>query len=206
MEIKDIYILPYLSEINFSQSQIVDLFNAKTSLIKIENNLLKWENTFLKWLFDKLVVFAILPFFAILHTIISMLIKKDSSGSIFFKQKRLGKDGKVFECYKYRTMYENGDEILKEYLKNNPEEIEYYKIYHKYQNDPRVTKIGEFLRKSSLDELPQIINVLRGEMSLVGPRPYMLEEREKLGSDVDFHFEGLNPGNSGGTCGPGWSG
>ena len=80
-------------------------------------------------------------------------------------------------------MYENGDELLAEYLKNHPEEVEYYALYHKYQNDPRITPFGKFLRKTSLDELPQVFNIMFGQMSLVGPRPYMVEERPKLGEE-----------------------
>ena len=92
-------------------------------------------------------------------------------------------------------MYENGDEILKEYLKTHPEEIEYYEKYHKYINDPRITKIGKFLRATSLDELPQIINVLKGDMSFVGPRPYLPEELQKMkGYDIIFK---VRPGITG---------
>ena len=137
-----------------------------------------------------------MPIFIPIHIVISILIKIDSKGSIFFKQPRLGKDNSIFLCYKYRTMYENSDNILKEYLLKNPDEMDYYSKYHKYKNDPRVTKIGSFLRSTSLDELPQILNILKGEMSLVGPRPYMLNEAEKLGKDRDLILK-VKPGITG---------
>jgi undecaprenyl-phosphate galactose phosphotransferase len=137
-----------------------------------------------------------LPIFIPLHIIISILIKLDSRGEILFKQKRIGKNGEEFLCLKYRTMYKNSDEILKRYLKKNPKEIEYYSKYHKYRNDPRVTKLGKILRSTSLDELPQILNVIRGDMSLVGPRPYMVDELEKLGNFKDIILK-VNPGITG---------
>jgi len=143
-----------------------------------------------------LLILIILPFFVILHFIISVLIKLDSKGSIFFKQKRIGKNGKVFTCYKYRSMYENGDEILKEYLKKHPEEVFYYEKYHKYKNDPRITKVGKFLRITSLDELPQIINVIKGEMSFIGPRPYLPVEEKKMGEYKKYIFK-VKPGITG---------
>ena len=174
----------------------MELFNIKTSLIKIENNLLKIENILIKDIFEKALILLILPFFAIIHMIISLLIIGDSKGSVLFRQKRLGKNGEIFQCYKYRTMIENGDSILEEYLNNNPEEIEFYNIYHKYTNDPRVTKIGKILRALSLDELPQIINVLKGDMSLIGPRPYMKEEYAKLKNSTDLILR-VKPGISG---------
>ena len=93
-------------------------------------------------------------------------------------------------------MYDNGDVILSEYLKKHPEEREYYEKFHKYRNDPRVTRIGEFLRKTSLDELPQIFNVLKGEMSLVGPRPYLLDEKEKMGDKFET-IVSVRPGITG---------
>ena len=108
----------------------------------------------------------------------------------------MGKDGEAFECYKFRSMREDGDAILQQYLKEHPEEVENYNIYHKYENDPRITKIGNFLRKTSLDELPQIINVFKGEMSLIGPRPYMLNEKEKIGSKIDMVLA-VKPGITG---------
>lgn len=194
--IKDIYIIPHMNTINFSQSQIIELFNIKTSVIKIENNLLKIENIFLKELFDKILTILILPIFILIHIVISFIIKKDSSGNILFKQTRVGKDKKVFQCYKYRTMFENGDSLIKKYLKENPDEISYYEKFHKYKNDPRITRVGKILRKLSLDELPQIINILKGEMNFIGPRPYMLSEKYKLGKDLDF-ITRVKPGISG---------
>jgi undecaprenyl-phosphate galactose phosphotransferase len=115
--------------------------------------------------------------------VISILIKIDSRGPVFFTQTRLGQNGKPFKCLKFRSMYLDGDDLLAKYLDENPEEISFYEKYHKYQKDPRITPIGRILRKLSIDELPQLINVLRGEMSLIGPRPYMISEQKKLESN-----------------------
>jgi len=125
------------------------------------------------------------------------LIKIESDGNAIFKQKRLGEDSKHFSCYKYRTMYEDNQSILDEYLLENPDEVEYYKIYHKYKNDPRVTKLGRFLRKSSLDEFPQFYNILRGDMNLIGPRPYMINEKEKIGALSEEIILKVKPGITG---------
>lgn len=102
-------------------------------------------------------------------------------GPIFYVQERIGKDGKIFKMLKYRSMVVGAEEKLKKYLEENEEAREEYKLYKKLKNDPRITKIGKFLRKTSLDEMPQLLHLLTGEMSLVGPRPYLIREKEEMG-------------------------
>lgn len=194
---KDIYVIPYLNYLNFSHTTIVDFSNIRFSAFHIENRLLNYKNIFIKYFFEKLVVFMLFPFAVILHLFISYLIKIDSKGDPFFKQQRLGRNSKTFTCYKYRTMYEESQNILDEYLLKNPDEVEYFKRYHKYKNDPRITKIGGFLRKTSLDELPQFYNVLKGDMNLIGPRPYMLSELDEIGKNNEEIILKVRPGITG---------
>ena len=194
---RNIYVIPYMYHLDFTYSSVVDYFNIRISAIHIENRLLNIKNIIIKNISEKLMVIVFFPFALILHIIIYILIKFDSSGSVLFKQKRLGLKGEKFSCYKYRTMYTNGEEILKNYLKNNPEEIEYYSIYHKYKSDPRITKIGKFLRASSLDEFPQFFNILRGDMNLIGPRPYMINEKDKIGKQNEDIILEVKPGITG---------
>lgn len=123
------------------------------------------------------------------------LVKKDKN-PIFYTQKRMGKDGKVFLMYKYRSMVVNADQTLNRYLRENPEAKEEYKKYKKLKDDPRITPIGKFLRKTSLDEFPQFINVLKGEMSLVGPRPYLRREKKEMGEYYNYIIE-CKPGLTG---------
>lgn len=106
-------------------------------------------------------------------------------GSVFFTQNRIGLDGKEFKFYKYRTMVPNADEKLFKLLEENEEAAAEYKIHKKLKNDPRITKIGKILRKTSIDELPQLINVLKGDMSLIGNRPYLPREKEDMGEYFD---------------------
>ncbi len=191
-----VYVVPYVTTINFANSNIMEYSNIRYNAIQIENKLLIKRNIYIKNIFDVMSAFCILPFFLILHTAISLAIKFDSKGSVLFKQNRLGKNNQPFLCYKYRTMYENSDDRLEKYLLENPQEITYHEKYHKYKNDPRITKVGKILRTTSLDELAQIINVFKSEMSLVGPRPYMLNESEKLGENKHFILK-VKPGITG---------
>ena len=130
-------------------------------------------------LFSFLFLFSFLPFFLI----ISLLIKLSSRGPIFFLQKRIGKNNIPFKCIKFRTMHPEAKDILENLLIKDLELRREFEETHKIKNDPRVTTIGKFLRKTSLDELPQFINVLRGEMSIIGPRPIVKEEKKKYGKN-----------------------
>ena len=112
-------------------------------------------------------------------------IKHKENGPIFYVQERIGKNGKIFKMYKFRTMVNNADEILKNMLQDEEIKKE-YETYRKFKNDPRLTTFGKFLRKTSLDEFPQFINVLKGEMSIVGPRPYLPEEKERMGTYYNY--------------------
>lgn len=123
-------------------------------------------------LFGIIGVILTIPFILVIK--ISYILNKDYS-SIFFTHKRIGKNGKEFKMYKFRTMVPNAEELLKEMLKNK-KYLNEWKEYHKFENDPRITKVGKVFRKLSLDELPQFINILIGDMSLIGPRPLIQEE------------------------------
>ena len=137
------------------------------------------------------------PFLIIIFGAVVLIMKiNEPNGRILFSHQRMGLNGKLFGCLKFRSMRENGDEILKKYLEKNPQEVEYFKKYHKYKNDPRITKFGDFMRKTSLDELPQLINVLKGEMSIVGPRPCAQYEKKDMGKYADLIL-GVMPGITG---------
>ena len=126
---------------------------------------------------------------------IANLIAGDN-GPIFYTQERYGKDGKIFKMYKYRSMVVGADEKLKKLLEEDEEARKEYTEFKKLKNDPRITKVGEFIRKTSLDEFPQFINVLKGEMSLVGPRPYLPREKEDINGYFNYIMS-VKPGITG---------
>ena len=126
---------------------------------------------------------------------VANIIARDN-GPLFFTQTRIGKDGKEFKLYKFRSMVVGADEKLKDYLEKNEEAREEYNTYKKLKNDPRITKVGKFIRKTSLDEFPQFINVLKGEMSLVGPRPYLPKEKDDMGNMINT-ITNMKPGITG---------
>lgn len=126
---------------------------------------------------------------------IANLIAGDK-GPIFYTQERYGKNGKIFKMYKYRSMVVGADEKLKKLLEEDEEARKEFEEYKKLKNDPRITKVGKFIRKTSLDEFPQFINVLKGEMSLVGPRPYLPREKEDINGYFNYIMS-VKPGITG---------
>ncbi|MGC9143352.1 exopolysaccharide biosynthesis polyprenyl glycosylphosphotransferase, partial [Hydrogenobaculum sp.] len=178
---------PDLKGIGLLNSELYHIFTEQLFLIKITNNLDSKLNQITKQTFDILLSLITLPVLVFVISIFAILIKIDSEGPVFFVQERLGKNGKIFKCIKFRTMYVNSQEILENFLKENKDaqlEWQTFKKLKKY--DPRVTRVGRFLRKTSLDELPQIFNVLKGDMSLVGPRPYLPSEEKDMGDYKDY--------------------
>jgi undecaprenyl-phosphate galactose phosphotransferase len=169
--IKNMIIVSVQSGLSFMNTEVKTFLSRNLALITTNNGLLTKRNTIFKRLFDiTFSLFAIIllsPFFLI----IPLLIKIDSKGPVLFFHERCGLKLAKFNMIKYRTMFTNGDSIIKEYLKNNPAASIELKERNKISEDPRVTRVGKILRKSSLDELPQLFNVIKGEMSIVGPRP-----------------------------------
>jgi Undecaprenyl-phosphate galactose phosphotransferase WbaP len=125
-----------------------------------------------------------------------LLVRMESGGPIFYTDKRMGRNGKLFSCVKFRTMVPEAEELLQRVLADDAGLREEYLTYHKLRDDPRVTRVGGFLRKTSLDELPQLWNVLRGDMSLVGPRPYLPRESEDIG-ETQSEILRVTPGITG---------
>lgn len=128
--------------------------------------------------------------------LIAILIKLDSPGPVLYGQWRVGQGGRWFRVWKFRSMVKDADKVLKEYFEKHPELREEWELYQKLRDDPRVTRVGRILRQTSLDELPQLWNVLRGEMSLVGPRPLPQHSVEKYGEEFAFYIK-VKPGITG---------
>ncbi|MDZ4776424.1 MAG: sugar transferase [Alphaproteobacteria bacterium] len=150
----------------------------------------------LKRLFDLAAALSLLVLLSPILLTVAALIRLSDGGSSFYGHKRVGRQARPFRCWKFRTMRVNGDEILAAHLAANPEAEREWLETQKLTDDPRVTAIGAFLRKSSLDELPQLWNVVLGEMSLIGPRPIVRSELDKYGKDRRFYLL-VRPGISG---------
>ncbi len=145
--------------------------------LHIKRNLVKPWNVLIKTVSDIFFTLFILFFTWPLLALIAIAIRLESKGPSIYVQKRVGRNRQTFNMYKFRSMYLDNEQILKDYLQSHPEAVEEWKTYKKLKNhDPRVTRVGRFIRNFSLDELPQLLNILKGEMSMVGPRPYIPEE------------------------------
>ena len=171
--------IPDFSGIAVSGTELKYFFTEQTIAIEIKNNLAQPLIYLSKRVMDYIFCLLISPFLLIPLLLISLAIRFTTKSRALYKQKRFGKGGKTFLCYKFQTMYPDAEARLKHILDSDPALKEEFEKHWKLKNDPRVTPIGVFLRKTSLDELPQILNIFKGEMSLVGPRP-LPDESMKL--------------------------
>lgn len=178
-------------------TELNHLFFQQLFLLKINNNLKSPFNRFIKKIFDLFVSVLFLPLLVPLIVVIGLLIRLDSPGPVFYSQIRVGRGGRMFRVYKFRSMYRDSRERLAKILKTDPQAKREWETLFKLKNDPRITRIGGFLRKTSLDELPQIFNVLKCEMSLVGPRPVLKAELEKYYQESTDYYHLVRPGITG---------
>lgn len=144
---------------------------------------------------DITIIVLTAPITLCVMTILTVICAMDGH-SPFYSQMRIGRNGRLFQCWKFRTMVPDNQRILKQHLSTNPDSMLEWLALNKLKNDPRITPIGRFLRQSSLDELPQLFNILRGDMSIVGPRPIIAEEMEKYGDSLKYYLA-LRPGLTG---------
>lgn len=194
--VKNIGIIPNLVGIPMGGIEVESLFNEKLMLLRLKNNLARSWNRYLKTIFDFALTLVGTVAISPILIFIAIWIYKDSPGPVIFKHTRIGKNGKKFPCYKFRSMCIDAKEKLAELLENDPVAKAEWERDFKLKNDPRITKFGAFLRRTSLDELPQIFNVLKGDMSLVGPRPVIEEELERYGEYVNDYLM-VKPGITG---------
>ncbi|MBS4016233.1 MAG: sugar transferase [Candidatus Latescibacteria bacterium] len=181
-KVQDFFVIPALSQLQTTGVQIEQLEDVL--LMKYHYNLLRTESRIVKRIFDLLIAGVAMIVSIPLFLIISLIVKLSDKGSILHIQERLGKNNKLFKCYKFRTMYLDAPTRLENFLKNSPQAKSDWEKYLKITDDPRVFSVGKFLRRSSLDELPQLWNVIKGDMSLVGPRPYLPHEVENLNHKI----------------------
>ncbi len=167
-----------------------------TLAVETNYHLLNKQETIIKRIFDMILTVLLLLVTWPIFLLLALLVRLDSKGPILYTQQRLGQNGELFDSYKFRTMFKDAEERLQEVLDADPEAKQEYQTYHKLVNDPRVTRVGKFLRRYSLDELPQFINVLKGDMNLIGPRSYLPRELPVMGSYVKVILK-VRPGITG---------
>ena len=187
---------------NLAREEVVDVVdNVIPNIYALENtevsneNILKRQSPYryIKRFMDVILATIALVVLSPIFLIIAIAIKIESKGPVFFKHARIGKNGKIIKLYKFRSMVINAEELIKSFT---PEQMKEYKENYKLTNDPRITKIGKFLRKTSLDELPQLLNIIKGDLSIIGPRPVVTDELKKYGANTE-KFLSVTPGLTG---------
>ena len=190
-----VVLAPPLAGLPMHEAEVLSVFKHDAVLLRLHNNLKKPWSLVLKRAFDLITCGIVTLLISPLLIIITLLVARNG-GNPIFAHTRIGKNGKSFSCYKFRTMVPDADEKLAQLLLTNPELKLEWDTTFKLKNDVRVTPIGRFLRSTSLDELPQLWNVVKGDMSLVGPRPIVKEEIARYGDDF-VYFSSTKPGITG---------
>lgn len=192
---RSVSVIPTLRGVPLYGTDMSFIFSHEVMILRVSNNLAKRTSRFLKRTFDIAGSLMIITILSPILVILMYLVSKDG-GNAIYGHERIGRDGLKFKCLKFRSMVNNSQEVLQALLERDVEARAEWDKDFKLKNDPRITKVGQFIRKTSLDELPQLFNVLKGEMSLVGPRPVIEKELERYAGDVDYYLM-AKPGMTG---------
>ena len=177
-------VVPPLRGLPLFGMEAMHFFGHEVLMLRVRDNLARPGPRIAKRLFDLLAASLLVVLLSPLLLYVAWRIRREDGGPVFFIQERVGRGGGTFGCLKFRSMVMDAEDRLKQYLHSHPELAAEYERNFKLRNDPRVTRIGKFLRRGSLDELPQLFNVLRGDMSLVGPRPLLARELDRYGDNI----------------------
>lgn len=193
--VSDVSVIPAMRGVPLHGTDMSHFFSHEVALLRMRNNLRRWPARLTKRIFDTFAAVILLILLAPLMIGIAWLVRLDGGPALFAHQ-RIGKKGKIFNCYKFRTMHVDAEHQIEQLLQKRPELRTQWESERKLRDDPRVSRAGQILRKTSLDELPQLLNVIRGEMSLVGPRPVVHSELPRFGRDVGYYLM-VRPGMTG---------
>jgi undecaprenyl-phosphate galactose phosphotransferase len=192
----DIDVISPLKGLPINNTRVSHFFSRDILSLRIHNNLARPWPQLVKRAFDLVAASLLLLFLAPLLALVAAKIRLTDGGGVIFAHTRVGRHGRLFPCFKFRTMVRNSAAVLAELLARDPAARAEWAKDRKLKHDPRITLLGRFLRKTSLDELPQLLNVVRGEMSLVGPRPVVPDELELYGEAKIYYLQ-VRPGLTG---------
>jgi Undecaprenyl-phosphate galactose phosphotransferase WbaP len=193
-EFADMLVIPTAALLQSTAAEVEQV--GDIIVMKYSYNLLRPANTFAKTVFELVGTLPLLILLSPLFLVLVLLVRFSSRGPVLFRQRRIGRDRRLLDCVKFRTMYQDAEQRLNDMLAGDEALRSEWLKYARIPNDPRVTPIGRLLRRFSLDELPQLWNVLRGEMAWVGPRPYLPVESDRMGDSIDTIVR-VRPGMTG---------
>jgi Undecaprenyl-phosphate galactose phosphotransferase WbaP len=191
----DISVIPAMRGVPLHGTDMSHFFSHEVAMLRMRNNLRRWPARLTKRVFDTAAAMVLLVLLSPIMLLIALLIRRDG-GPAIFAHSRVGKRGRIFNCFKFRTMVVDAEQQLEQLLQQSPELRQEWEDERKLRHDPRISSIGRFLRRTSLDELPQLLNVIRGEMSLVGPRPVVKPELQRYGDQMGYYLM-VRPGMTG---------